>query len=185
LVGSPAPRIVRCDMMEPVSLGRSVIKRVAIVPASRYVVGSAGSAANNEVSRSFAFTLGNRARLAASCQGSTSNRAKAERTLSFIPFRSSSTGAKRKASNSDPRRGVEAECIILRTASAFASEEVLPARHDHCPVRSGQSIWGTAHGGRVGIYLSDDTDEVRRNQRVRRPQKAPAQLQTVLFYRTD
>ena len=95
--------------------GRSAIKRAAIVRASEFADGQSGSAAISVANLSMAVGPGSRDSLAASCQGSTSCRASAERTLSGIPFRCSAIGAKRNGSNSDPRPGIEAECVILAT----------------------------------------------------------------------
>ena len=98
-----APKQLRADAMEEISArGRSAIRRSAIVPGCNLVDGASGSAAIKDVNLWFAAFLGIRVNSAASCQGSTSDRANAERTLSTMPFFSSSTGAKTKATNSDP-----------------------------------------------------------------------------------
>ena len=55
---------------------------------------------------------GIRARLVAPCQGSTSSRANAERTMSPVPFRSSPIDAPRDSSNSDPMSGDSAAWVI-------------------------------------------------------------------------
>jgi hypothetical protein len=54
----------------------------------------------------------NRANLVAFCQGSTPNRAKAERALSSIPFLPSQISVKRKLSNSTPKKAIEVEDVI-------------------------------------------------------------------------
>jgi hypothetical protein len=115
--GTP-PDIPRDGTIEPAVPGSSAINRAAIVSDSGDDAGRPGSAAIKEVNLSIAVLPGNRARLAASCQGSISSRANAERTLSNMPFLSSPTGANRKASNSDPSFGNDAECTMSRTDSA-------------------------------------------------------------------
>jgi hypothetical protein len=95
--------------------GNKAIRRAAIVRGSGCPGGRSGSAAINEVIFSVAASADMRENLAASAQGSTSDRANAERTLSSIPFFSSPIGANRKASNSDRRRETEAECIVAIT----------------------------------------------------------------------
>jgi len=96
-------------------MGNSATKRAAIVLASRCSEVPSGSAAINEVNLSVAVSPGKSANLAASCQGSMSNRANAERTLSSIPFLSSPTGANRNSSNSDPRLETAEEWVISTT----------------------------------------------------------------------
>jgi hypothetical protein len=110
-----SPRNICPDILASVLHGKSVTSRAAIVAGSRRADGPSGSAAINEVNLSVAAPPGNRANLAASCQGSTSKRANAERTLIGIPFLSSPTGANRKSLNSDPSWGMDAECIIWHT----------------------------------------------------------------------
>jgi len=73
--------------------GRSAIRRAAMVPAGRCAEDSSGSAAIKAANLCVAVSFGNRANLAASRQGSTSSRARAERTLSSFPFLSSSIDA--------------------------------------------------------------------------------------------
>jgi hypothetical protein len=68
------------------------------------MVPSFGGASINAVNRTTAASLGIRARLVASCQGSTLSRASAERTLRPVPFRSAPIGAQRNSSNSGPIR---------------------------------------------------------------------------------
>ena len=69
----------------------------------------------NDVNLLIAVSSGRPASSAASCQGSTSDRASADRTLSNIPFLSAPTDANRKSSNSMPSRGTEADCAIFPT----------------------------------------------------------------------
>ena len=84
--------------------GRSAIRRAATVPASDCGETPSGSCEIKEASRRVAASFGNFTNRAASRQGSSSSRARAERTLNRIPFRSSPIDAKRKASNSVPRK---------------------------------------------------------------------------------
>jgi hypothetical protein len=121
IVSAPAPgNILRDAVLALAPLGKSAMRRAAI-EGSRCPDGSSGSAAINEANLSLAVTLGNRANFAASCQGSISNRASAERTPSSIPFLSSQIGANRKSSNSDPSREIEAERVIGRRIPSLLS----------------------------------------------------------------
>jgi osmotically-inducible protein OsmY len=70
------------------------------------------SAAIKAANLSVAVSFGKRARLVVSCQGSRSSRARAETTLSSIPFFSSPSGANKKSSNSGPSRQADCECTI-------------------------------------------------------------------------
>ena len=81
--------------------GRSATRRVAIVPESNSVDGLPGSDVINTASLSVAIFPGASVNLAASCQGSRSDRASVDRTVSGRPLLSSPTGANRKSSNSD------------------------------------------------------------------------------------
>jgi hypothetical protein len=101
--------------LEALGRGKSAIKRAAIASGSRCADILSGSAEINEAILSVAFSFGIRARLAASSQGSRSNRASAEMTLSSIPFFSSPIGANKKSSKSDRWREAEAERIIAVT----------------------------------------------------------------------
>ena len=85
--------------------GKSATKSLAIASSGRAAMGSSCRATIIAVSRAFAFFLDIRARASASCQGSTSDRASAERTLSGCPCRSSPIEAKRNELNSRPIRG--------------------------------------------------------------------------------
>jgi hypothetical protein len=137
--------------------GKRAIKRAAIVPRSRCADGSPGSAAIKEANLWVAVFPANRANLAASCQGSTSIRASAERTLSGVPFFSSPIGAKRKASNSDLGRKIDAERVISATefyrpyrarrtdTEGFALPSHL--RKPNCIARRGEGV-------RLGNYLT-------------------------------
>lgn len=100
---------------EIVRRGKSATKRAAIVPESKRVDGLPGSDVINEASLSVAIFAGDSVNLAASCQGSRSDRASVDRTVSGIPFLSSPTGANRKESNSDERLETEDEFVILPT----------------------------------------------------------------------
>ena len=102
-------------VLELARRGRRATKPAAIVSGSRCIDGSLGSNAINEANLAAAVTPGSLANLAASCQGSTSSRASAERTLSRIPFISSPSGANRKSSNSGPSRGAQTERDIPTT----------------------------------------------------------------------
>lgn len=169
-IAVPTPGAVwRGRIFELARRGNSATKRAAIVRGSDGADGPSGSAAIIEANLSVAASPGNRASSAASCQGSTSSRASAERTLSSIPFLSSPIGANRKSLNSDPRKEAEAECVISTTefrrlnrtpltaseASCRAAREKLSARQseklphearpfDHIAVRNG--------AGRLGNY---------------------------------
>jgi hypothetical protein len=111
----PPSNVSRDGILERVRRGKSAIKRAAIVPWSRCIDGQSGSAAINEANLWVAVSPGNRANLSASCQGSISNRASAESTLSGMSFLSSPIGANRKSSNSVPRTETEAELLISIT----------------------------------------------------------------------
>jgi hypothetical protein len=113
--GPALSNVSRDGILELARRGKSTIKRAAIVSGSRCADGWPGSTAINEANLLVAVSPGNSASLAASCQGSTSSRASAERTLSSIPFLSSPIGANRKSSNSDPRSETEAEPVISTT----------------------------------------------------------------------
>src|SRR5208282_482768 len=126
LITAPTPRNVARDGILRARLGRSAIKRAAIVPGSGCADGPSGSDAINEANLSVAVSPGNRAKLAASCQGSTSSRASAERTLSRIPFLFSPIGANRKSSNSDPRPENLGVAFIWRDGIRWSST-IFPA----------------------------------------------------------
>lgn len=86
IVARALGRVCRNRAVGLAARGRSAIRRAAIAPAGRCAAGSSGSVAINAANLCVAASLGNRANLAASCQGSTSNRVRAERTLSSLPF---------------------------------------------------------------------------------------------------
>src|SRR5579864_184742 len=69
-------------------------------------------------------SLGMRARLVASFQGSTSSRASAERTLSPVPFQSSPIDAPRNWSNSGPMSGDSAAWVMLVPDPLHASPQL-------------------------------------------------------------
>lgn len=100
---------------EIVRRGRSVTRRAAIVPESNSVDGLFGSDVINTASLSVAIFPGASVNLAASCQGSRSDRASVDRTVSGKPLLSSPTGANRKSSNSDERLETEEEFVIADT----------------------------------------------------------------------
>ena len=95
--------------------GNSSIKRVAIAPTSACVHLPQGNRAINEANLCVAFSFGSSDNSAASSQGSTSNRASAERTLSGISFRSVPIGAWRKSSNSGLKKDTEAAEFTMTT----------------------------------------------------------------------
>ena len=132
MAGTPPDTPLRDGTIEPARPGNNAIKRAAIVSGPGDDGGRPGSAAIKEVNLSIAVLPGNRARSAASCQGSTSSRANAERTLSSIPFLSSPTGANRKASNSDPSLGSDAEFIMSLTESAGLPLLLKPSNQQSC-----------------------------------------------------
>ena len=73
LITAPGSSNFSCDrILNPVPLGRSATKR-AISPGSRCPDGSSGSAEINEANLCVAVSPGKRAKLAASCHGSTFN----------------------------------------------------------------------------------------------------------------
>ena len=92
--------------------GKSAISRAAAIPGSVGADSPSGVAAISETNLWVAASSGSLAKLAASCQGSRSNRASADRTLSNIPFFSVPIGANRKLSYSDRRRKGEAARVI-------------------------------------------------------------------------
>ncbi len=102
-------------LLNPVGCGRSPTKRVAIVRGSAQSTALSGKALINAANLRAAVSPGNRANLAASCHGSTSDRANPERTLIDIPFPSSPIGANRKSLNSDGGRGIGTGRSILAT----------------------------------------------------------------------
>jgi hypothetical protein len=111
-----APKQLRANAVKEISArGRSAIRRSAIVPGCNLADDASGSAAIKDVNLRFAAAFGIRANSAASRQGSTSNHANAERTLSTMSFLSPSTGANRKASNSDPSWTAATEYLISTT----------------------------------------------------------------------
>jgi len=81
--------------------GNSAIRRVATVRQFMCVDGSLGNVSINAANLQAALSRGMRDNFAASCQGSTSNLASAEMTLSSGRSLPSSTEAYRNASNSD------------------------------------------------------------------------------------
>jgi len=95
--------------------GKSAISLEARFPVSSSANDPAGSFAIKAANFREAVSAGNRAKLAASCQGSTSSRASAERTLTVIPLLSSLIGANKKPSNSDGRGETEAVRVISTT----------------------------------------------------------------------
>ena len=110
--GTTAAAIIGVVTREVARRGRSAIRRAAIVLKSRFPRAPSGSAASNDSRRRVADAAGNLANLAASCQGSSSSRASADRTLSNIPLPSSPIGANRKLSNSVPRNAGDAVRVI-------------------------------------------------------------------------
>ena len=105
-----ANRLTEERTLRLLPLGNSATRSPAIV-AGVPMVPSFGSASINAVNRTTAASLGIRARLVASCQGSTLSRASAERTLRPVPFRSAPIGAQRNSSNSGPMRSARAERV--------------------------------------------------------------------------
>jgi len=103
--------------------GKSATKSLAIASGGRAAMGSSCRATIVAVSRAFAFFLGIRARAPASSQGSTSDRASAEKTPSGCQCRSSPIEATRNESNSRPIRGAGAACVISSTYSLGAEVE--------------------------------------------------------------
>src|SRR6185437_5406237 len=92
--------------------GNSATRLAALVLDGIALAGASGSASISSVKRTAAASLGIRARLVASFQGSTSSRASAERTLSPVPFRSSPIDAPRNWSNSGPMSGDNAAWVM-------------------------------------------------------------------------
>ena len=114
---------------------------------------SSGSAAISDANLWVAVPSGSPDNLAASCHGSISNRARAERTLSTIPLTSSPMGANRKLSNSAP------SCENLDVI-AFTELHCLYRRHrpatrpGHCyACREAIKYRTTAWRVRLGKYL--------------------------------
>jgi hypothetical protein len=110
--------------------GKSATKSLAIASSGRAAMGSPGKATIIAVSRAF-FFLDMRARAPASSQGSTSDRASAERTLSGCPCRSSPIEAKRNESNSRPIRGAGAACVISSIHSLPGRSRIANCQSDH------------------------------------------------------
>ena len=108
--------------VKPAAFGNNATRPAAIVIAGTSLFGASGRAAIRAVSRVAAASLGIRARLAASCHGSTSNRASAERTLSGVPFRPSPIDAPRNLSNSAPMRGASGACVMATDDSLLERE---------------------------------------------------------------
>jgi hypothetical protein len=154
LVTSPASSNVPCDgIFEPARRGKSAIKRAAIVPCSRCGKGASGSAAIDKANLLVAASRGNRANSAASCQGSISNRASAESTLSGMSFLSSPIGANRKLSNSDPSTEAKAEWVISitdlrRTYRTRSMAEPMPVTFEQMQIFSLSRRTAHRHGTR-------------------------------------
>jgi hypothetical protein len=133
LVAGTSPDIpLRDGTIEPARPGNNPIRRAAIVSGAGGDVGRPGSASIKEVNLSIAVLPGNRARSAASSQGSTSSRANADRTLRGMPYLSSPTGANRKASNSDPSFGSDVEFTMSLTESAGLPLPLKPSNQQSC-----------------------------------------------------
>ena len=116
LVVISLPRGVLDDwFFDPSRCGRSAIKRAAVVEGSGYAFSVSRKVPISEANLRVAASPGNLVNFAASCQGSTSNRAKPERTLTSIPFLSSPIGANRKSLNSAPGRVIAAARLISVT----------------------------------------------------------------------
>ena len=111
--------------------GKSATKSLAIASSGRAAMGSSCRATIIAVSRAFAFFLDIRARASASCQGSTSDRASAERTLNGCPCRSSPIEAKRNESNSRPIKGAGAACLISSIHSLPGRSRIANCLSDH------------------------------------------------------
>jgi hypothetical protein len=133
--------------------GNSAIKRVAIVAGSGCDAGASGSSAINDANRCVAVAPNNPANLAASCQGSISSRASADRTLSNIPFLSSPSGGPRqlvlerggdKGSAHRVRRvaAIEPECCGVFAGHTIDGVEV--------PIITWKSGWLCRLDGKVG-----------------------------------
>jgi hypothetical protein len=119
---------------------------------SRCADGPSGNAAINEAKLCVAVSPGNRANSAASRQGSISNRASAESTLSGVSFLSSPIGANRKSSNSDPRAENEAE-RVSQPPTCVASIE----QHKTCTTVSHARLGNyTLPAGRPRTVFSPD-----------------------------
>ena len=84
-------------------------------PKSNSVDGLPGSDVINMASLSVAIFPGASVNLAASCQGSRSDRASVDRTVSGRPLLSSPTGANRKSSNSDESLDTDEGLVITTT----------------------------------------------------------------------
>ena len=102
----PEYRLVRRRDLHPDAPRRPVSGR------SRWADDTSASAAIDEANLWVAASRGNRASSAASCQGSISNRANVESTLSGVSFLSSPMIANRKKLNSDPAAATEAEPVM-------------------------------------------------------------------------
>jgi len=153
---APAPSNFARAATEALSLrGRSAIRRSAIVSGCDHVDGVSGSAATKEVNLWFAAALGIRANSEASCQGSTSSRANAERTVSVIPFLSSPTGANRKALNSDPSWAAATERLISTTGVSW------PFGHGNRPCRAWKN-----HTARRSAASGSETTQVKHRPEV-------------------
>jgi hypothetical protein len=92
--------------LDPSGPGSSATRRAAIARGSGCDATLSGRAPIKEANLWVAVSPGNSASLAASCHGSTSDRANPERTLTSTPFLSSPIGANKKSLNSDPVRGI-------------------------------------------------------------------------------
>jgi hypothetical protein len=103
----PPGSILPTASLEIARRGKSAIRRAAIVPESKSIDGLPGTDAINAAILSVAIFPGASVNLAASCQGSKSDRASVDRTVSGIPFLSSPTVANKKGSNSDARLSTE------------------------------------------------------------------------------
>lgn len=112
---SSASGLPLAEVLPATRLGNNPIRRLAIAAGARWSASPPGSAAIREVNLCVAAVAGKLARLIASCHGSRSSLASAEITLNGCPLPSSPTGAKRKSSNSAPRRADKSALVILAT----------------------------------------------------------------------
>lgn len=102
---------------ETVRRGKSSTRRAAIVPESYSVDGLPDSDVINTASLSVAIFPGASVNPAASCQGSRSDRASVDRTVSGKPLLFSPTDANRKSSDSD--EGLETDEGFVITTARF------------------------------------------------------------------
>ena len=137
---APALFVCCCPRLNPGERGNSAMRRVAIVRGSGYDTDLSGKASISAANSLVAASPDNCASLAASCQGSTSDRANPESTLTSMPFLSTPIGANKKSLNSDPGIEIGTDVMWLSTEVAGANSGIEPYRKTICRARFGKYL---------------------------------------------